>query len=215
MKINHLGIIPDGNRRWARSHKVTYLEAYTQFIRKTCLLIKTVEPLGVKTLSIYILSKENLSRPYEDVYPVLLAVKDLLCSELPKLLESLPLSVRCIGVENTKNTALIASASKIQADTRNNTGLIINLLIGYSPVDEIGSILNLSQDFSLGSLLVPTPVDLVIRTAGGPIRLSNFLPLQCGYANIEVIEKYFPDISSHDIESIIKHYEGVAPKYGQ
>lgn len=214
MKIQHLGIIPDGNRRWARSNYSTYSDAYLLFLDRICSVIETANQLGITTLSIYILSKENLSRSFEEVHSVLEVSHILLSDRIPKILQRTPIAVRCIGIDNIKDESLIESAKAIQTQTASNRGMTLNLLIGYNPIDEINLALSLNSNFSLSSLQIPTPVDLVIRTAGGPTRLSNFLPLQCGYANIEVLEKNFPDISPNDIENIIRSYECVNPKYG-
>ena len=87
--------------------------------------------------------------------------------------------------------------------------------MGYNPLDEINRSKNLYNPLEISDLEVDLPLELVIRTGGKPVRLSNFLPLQCGYANIEVFDKFFIDLTEEDILQTIKNYESVTPNYGK
>lgn len=215
MIIKHLGIIPDGNRRWAKQHNITNKEVYGLFTDHICDIILAVDKINVEMLTFYVVSKENLERNHQDIFDVCQAVHVMLLQKMPPIVNKLHARVHCIGIEAIDNEELRNTAKKLEISTELNTGIVINFLIGYNPIDEINEAIANHRAVSINALSVPRCVDLLIRTAGGPTRLSNFLPLQCGYANIEMLDDKFLDVTCDVIVSIIKRYESVEPKYGK
>ncbi|MCH5196757.1 MAG: undecaprenyl diphosphate synthase family protein [Oscillospiraceae bacterium] len=215
MIIKHLGIIPDGNRRWAKQHNITNIEAYYLFTDHICDIIFAVNEISVDMLTFYVISKENLKRNRQDISDVLQAVNDMLLQKMPSIVDKLQAKVHCIGIETIDNEEIKNTAKELEIITESNTGIIINLLIGYNPLDEINKAILNHGTVSIDTLAVPQCVDLLIRTAGGPTRLSNFLPLQCGYASIETLDDKFLDVSCDTIMSIVERYKGIEPKYGK
>lgn len=215
MIIKHLGIIPDGNRRWARQHNITNIEAYYLFTDHICDIILAVNEFNVEMLTFYVVSKENLKRDHQDVLDVFQAVNSMLMLKIPSIVDKLQAQVHCIGIEAIDNEELKSTAKELAISTKSNTGIIINFLIGYNPIDEINNAIISHGAVSIEALSVPQCVDLLIRTAGGPTRLSNFLPLQCGYASIEMLHDKFLDVTCDTITSIIKRYKDIEPKYGR
>ena len=215
MKINHLGIIPDGNRRWAKANGVSLESVYQIFANKIVNIVKLLKKLDLNELSIYIASRENLTRKPEEIEPVVNAFVSVL-PQIKQFAEENNVKVKFIGLYNVTQEKLLAIAMDIQNATQNNTGKVINMLVGYNPYDEIEkSIRPGDTQITVEDLEVNTYVDLVIRTGGKPVRLSNFLPLQCGYANVEVFDKYFIDLSEENIIETIKSYESISPRYGK
>lgn len=215
MIIKHLGIIPDGNRRWAKEHNFSYIETYNLFTDHICNIILAVNKFNLEMLTFYIVSKENLKRTPQDVLDVFEAVNTMLLQKIPPIIEKLQAQVHCIGIETIENKELQNTAETLNIRSKSNTGIIINFLIGYNPLDEINKALTNYGRVSIETLSIPRCVDLLIRTAGGPVRLSNFLPLQCGYANIELLDDKFLDVKSDKIISIIEQYKEIEPKYGR
>ncbi len=215
MIIKHLGIIPDGNRRWAKQHNITNIEAYYLFTDHICDIILSVTEINVNVLTFYVVSKENLKRHCQDVSDVFQAVNSMLLRKIPPIVDKIHAQVHCIGIDAIDNEELKRTAKELEISTKSNTGIIINFLIGYNPLDEINSAIMNHGKVSIENLSVPQCVDLLIRTAGGPTRLSNFLPLQCGYANIEILDDKFLDVNCNTIMSIIKRYKDVEPKFGK
>ena len=215
MKINHLGIIPDGNRRWAKANGVSLESVYQIFANKIVNIVKLLKKLDLNELSIYIASRENLTRKPEEIEPVVNAFVSVL-PQIKQFAEENNVKVKFIGLYNVTQEKLLAIAMDIQNATQNNTDKVINMLVGYNPYDEIEkSIRPGDTQITVEDLEVNTYVDLVIRTGGKPVRLSNFLPLQCGYANVEVFDKYFIDLSEENIIETIKSYESISPRYGK
>lgn len=215
MIIKHLGIIPDGNRRWAKQHNITNIEAYHLFTDHICDIILAVSEINLDMLTFYVVSKENLNRKPQDVFDVFQAVNSLLLQKLPPIINKLQAQIRCIGIDVIENEELKKTAKDLEVRTKSNSGIIINLLIGYNPLDEINNAIINHGTVCIETLSVPQCVDLLIRTSGGPTRLSNFLPLQCGYAYIEMLDDKFLDVSCDNILSIIKRYKDIEPKYGK
>lgn len=215
MIIKHLGIIPDGNRRWAKQHNITNIEAYHLFTDHICDIILAVSEVNINMLTFYVVSKENLEREPQDVFDVFQAVNFMISKKLPPIIDKLNAQIHCVGIDAIENEELKSTAKDIEFRTKSNTGIVINFLIGYNPLDEINSAFMNHSVVCISTLSVPQCVDLLIRTAGGPTRLSNFLPLQCGYANIEMLEDKFLDVSCNSIISIIKRYKDIQPKYGR
>lgn len=215
MIIKHLGIIPDGNRRWARQHNITNIEAYYLFTDHICDIILAVNEINLDMLTFYVISKENLKRNQQDVSDVFQAVNAMLLQKIPSIVDKLHAKVRCIGIEAIDNEELKNIAKELEISTKSNTGIIINFLIGYNPLDEINNSIINHGTVSIETLAVPQCVDLLIRTAGGPTRVSNFLPLQCGYASIEMLDDKFLDVNCDTITSIVERYKDIEPKYGR
>lgn len=215
MNIKHLGIIPDGNRRWAKQHNITNLEAYNLFTDHICNIILAVNETNVDMLTFYVVSKENLKRNKQDVLDVFQAVNSMLLQKIPPIINKLQAQIHFIGIDAIDDESLKNTAKKLEITTTSNTGIIINFLIGYNPLDEINNAIINHGTVSIETLSVPRCVDLLIRTAGGPTRLSNFLPLQCGYASIEMLDDKFLDVNCETITSIIKRYKDIEPKYGK
>lgn len=215
MVIKHLGIIPDGNRRWAKQHNITNIEAYYLFADHICDIILAVNKINVDMVTFYVVSKENLNREPQDVLDVFQAVNYMLLQKLPPIIDKLQAQIHCVGIEAIENEDLKNTAKDLEVRTKLNSGIVVNFLIGYNPLDEINNALINHGTVCIDTLSVPRCVDLLIRTAGGPTRLSNFLPLQCGYASIEMLDDKFLDVSCDNIISIIKRYKNIEPKYGK
>ena len=180
MIIKHLGIIPDGNRRWAREKELSYGDAYICFSNHICDIIRHLTSYPLEMITFYVISKENLGREQSDLADVIDAVKAMLDSKILPLANELDVQIRCIGLDNVEDNELVSVAQNVQSLTSNNHGIIVNFLIGYNPFDEINSVIRQYGSLSLEKMSIPLPVDLLIRSAGYPTRLSNFLPLQCG-----------------------------------
>lgn len=214
MTIQHIGLIPDGNRRWAKINNKTIEETYfcaSQIITK---FVITCAKLHISEISIYLSSKENLTRKVNDIIPVYEVIKTII-KNLLQIAEKYQIIIKCVGLENVTDKSIIEMAEKTENQTKDFNAFTLNLLIGYNPFDEIASVIERGKEVTLENLAVKTPVDLIIRTAGKPIRLSNFLPLQSGYANIEILDKFFIDLTSDDIFNIVEKYKNINPRYGK
>jgi undecaprenyl diphosphate synthase len=214
--IKHIGIIPDGTRRWARMNHFEYSEAYMKSMNKLLDVMDFFFNIKqVKSMSIYMLSDNNLKRAKEELSPVIAAENHFLNKILPELCPKISCKVSIAGETSLLPANLAESAKNISKETKTFKEHNLYLLVGYNPFHEISySIKERNKDICIENLWVPENVDLVIRTAGGRIPLSNFLPLQCGYAQVFIAERLFNDITLPDLDEIYEKALEVETKLG-
>lgn len=211
--LNHLGIIMDGNRRWAKQH------GYKPWIGHQ----KGVEPLkeaisfclehNIKYLTLYTLSLENLKRPQEELnYLFDVLAKDLASKELDDLFKN-GIRVRFIGDRSLFPQQLVPIINDIEQKTAGNTKLNLSLLFCYGGQQELiaaaqklgqTKATQVSRDNFIASLWsgeLPA-IDLVIRTAGDH-RLSNFMPFQAAYSELYFTPVLWPDFTKEHLADAI------------
>jgi len=213
-RIQHVGIIPDGNRRWAIKNNMNYIDAYTISMKKLASLIGSTFEYGVQIVSVYLLSKNNLKRKRDDLNSVIDAEMLFLETLLPPLCKEKDCEVHCVGSFDLLPTPFITSIEKVNNVYSKPKKRKIYLLIGYDPFDELKSCTT-KNEISLRNMWVPHSVDCVVRTAGGSILLSNFLPLQSGYAQFFLVDKYFQDSSYDDFYIAYENAKRTKMPYGK
>ena len=215
--IKHIGIIPDGNRRWAIKNSLSYFSAYKKSMEHIAEVIEWVFDNNIQSLSIYLLSKENIERTREDLDAVLEAEEFFISNTLFPLCKVYDCKVKHAGNPNILPPQMKEELEKICTHTVNYKKHKLYLLLGYNPIHEINAALkqNNSKEIQIEDLYVSEKVDIVIRTAGGVSLLSNFLPLQCGYAQIYMIEDYFNDFNREQFESVCNQARNLKMLYGK
>lgn len=217
MKIRHIGLIPDGNRRWADANALPYNKAYRITMQNIVKMIIHLSSKDIRSLSIYLLSTENLKRNRYDLGAVLDAETYLLQNLIAPIVAELQSRVIHAGNPYILPERLSSSILELCDKTKIFDRRFLYLLIGYSPFEEISHALQTSQksQIDITDLWVPERVDLIIRTAGGPPLLSNFLPLQSGYAQICMVDKYFNDLREEELDRILEEAAKVKMLYGK
>lgn len=206
-KVEHLGLIPDGARRWARQNETTYYDSYWIAMTKLVGFLDAAYQQDVLIQSVYLLSTENLKRTPTDLDPVFATEERLLKELLPGLCKKWDCSVHHAGVKGLLPPSYGDAVDQVCTqfpDTSDRGKRKIYLLIAYSPWDELRHAIGCSPDpldFKQ-HLWVTENVDLVIRTAEGQL-VSNFLPLQSGYAELCFVSALFNDVETEDIVRII------------
>ncbi len=222
----HIAIIPDGNRRWAEKRGKPRWWGHVHGAKK-------LEELStwcsdhpeIKTVSVYALSTENLGRDDVELNKLWSIYKD----EFGKLLKDKnikknQLRVNIVGNTNAWRADVKQAAKDVMDTTKLYTNRVLNIMLAYGSKFEIveaarstfnkgvkivPSVEKLLNQF----LLIPEPVDLVIRT-GGQRRLSNFLLWQAAYAELYFTETLWPDLSRKEFEKILRWYTGQKKKFG-
>ncbi|RLG71461.1 MAG: hypothetical protein DRO11_04435 [Methanobacteriota archaeon] len=206
--VRHLGLIPDGARRWARKKGRSYYESYWLAMTKLIDFLDAAFQEHVLIQSVYLLSTENLTRTPSDLAPVFATEERFLKELLPSLCEKWGCSVHHAGVKNLLPRSYVHAIEQVClqfSGTSGSTKRKLYLLIAYSPWDELSYAIECALrplDFRQ-HLWVTEDVDLVIRTAGGQL-MSNFLSLQSGYAELCFISALFNDVETEDIVRIIR-----------
>lgn len=218
--FRHIGLIPDGNRRWARANSMNYPEAYIATMRRVVECVGLFFNAGFCSCSVYLLSTGNLSRDRDDLVAVLEAETTLLSTMLPAAAEEMSCRVVHAGRASLLPMPMRGALQELQERTKSFAGRTLYLLMAYDPIDELNAAVQLSKQRGepldiFSHAWVPERVDFLIRTAGGPPLLSNFLPLQCGYAPVYMLDGYFPDCTDHEFLEAIGRAKATKMLFGR
>lgn len=187
----HLGVIPDGNRRWANARRRPKEDGYARGVAPGLALFEACRRRGIGEISVYGYTKENLKRPASQVRAFQYAVVTLAVQ-----LAAAGAALRVVG--DRDSPAMPESLRRLHG-TR-GPGPRVNLLANYGwkwDVEGLGR-------GGLRSRDVP-PVDLIVRWGGGR-RLSGFLPLQSAYADFFVVDALWPDYDERHLDAALDWY---------
>jgi undecaprenyl diphosphate synthase len=214
----HIGVIMDGNGRWAKKRGLSRLAGHSEGVNSTYEIVEICGELGIEVLTIYTFSEENWKRPDWEVS----ALMKLLVATINKYVEQLDkknVRIRVIGQLNKLPEAAQQTMLSAIERTKHNIGLILNVALSYGGRQEIISAVkslitkvqsgDLSfediNEWTLSNELYtaeqPDP-DLIIRT-GGEYRISNFLLWQIAYAELYITNVCWPEFrKSHFIDAL-------------
>lgn len=194
---NHIGIIPDGNRRWAEKSGYTKEQGYSYGLLPGLSIFKTCRELGVKEITFYGFTVDNTKRPSLQRLAFTQA-----CVDAVKLLMNEDAELLVLGNSMSQMfPSTLLPFTKRQKFGKG--GLKVNFLVNYSWEWDLG--LKKEKPFhSLHSEEI-SRVDLVIRW-GGRNRLSGFLPIQSVYSDFYFIDDYWPDYKTKHIYEALKWY---------
>lgn len=211
----HVGIIPDGGRRWALANNCSLIEGYTRTRNLMNLHVERMLAFGVTDFSIFVSSIQNFRREYKEVNAMLEAVGSSLEYEIARLSGQHELRVVVAGKRSMLPDSLVKVVNHAEERTRGNRRGRLNLLLAYDPLEEIIEAFRAGKNHErfYEDLWINKPVDLVIRTGGANL-LSNFLPLQCGYARLYCFDKLFNDFTSEDLDEVLTHFSMLQRKFG-
>jgi len=212
----HIGIIPDGGRRWAKEHQTSLTEAYDKSKEMLQKMADFYFAQNVDTLSIYVASHENFKRSEEEKSAFSNVVEVSLQTDFLDLAHRLQVKIMIVGDRKLFANSLLTSVEKIETDTADYIKGEINLCIGYHPVLEIQRAIEKSihpENF-LKHLDIKKPLNFIIRTGDANV-LSNFLPLQSGFARIYFIKKLFNDLTMDNVFDVYQSYLSLNLKYGE
>lgn len=219
----HVGVIMDGNGRWAKRRLMPRNFGHNAGMNRMIGLAEHAQRLGIKYLTVYALSTENLSRPKEELDGLFELFRKYFKRNIVKLYER-NARIRVIG----DLSALPADvASAIEEGVKNspeNAEFTMIFAINYGSRPEILRAINLAAQRggeydgeSVRSLFytdgIPDP-DLIIRT-GGEKRLSNFLTYQAAYAELYFTDVLFPDFSDGELDRALEDYAGRERRFGK
>lgn len=225
----HIAIIMDGNRRWAKENKVPSLMGHKAGARALKNTVKKCAEIGVKVLTAYAFSKENWRRPKEEVDTLLLLFEYYIKKERESLHNN-NVRFKILGCLEEMPARLQREFYKTIELTENNTGLMFNLAVNYGARTEWVKVVktiadkvingemridNITEDSISEHLYthgLPDP-DLLIRTSGEQ-RISNFLLWQLAYTELVFSSVYWPDFSPSDLFMAIVEYQKRERRFG-
>lgn len=209
-----IGLIMDGNRRWARERGLSTVEGHRKGYDLLKDLIDWTRELRVKNLVVYAFSTENWERSTEEVSYLMELFKTGI-RELEERSSDKNVNFRFIGQRERFSSELQEEMARIEAKAVDNPELTVWLALSYGGRAEIiaavneavrhgGEVTEASFSNLLWSAGMPDP-DLIIRTSGEE-RLSNFLPWQSVYSELFFTKTYWPDFSKEEFQGIVEAY---------
>jgi undecaprenyl diphosphate synthase len=220
---SHVGIIMDGNGRWARRRNLPRTQGHLEGLKAAKRIVKAASDRGISYLTLYVFSTENWKRTAEEVSFIMGLVKTYLRGELDFFREN-RIRIRHAGDPGGLPPEIAGEIRKVLEDTREFPGLSVILALNYGGRDEIvravrrlvrGGGEEITEE-ALGRYLdnpdVPDP-DLIIRTAG-EFRTSNFLLWESAYTEYHISDKLWPDWTEGDLERAIEDFQDRERKFG-
>lgn len=229
----HIGIILDGNRRFAKRLMLKPWKGHEWGAEKFRKFLEWSFELGIEEITAYVFSIQNFQRPKEE-FDVLMNIFKQEAQRLlePKNLEELKAretKIRYIGRLWMLPSDLQELAHKIMDVTKNNRKRAINFAMAYGGREEIIDAVRAIAEEAKEGKLDPSKIDekvisshlwldsapdLVIRT-GGEKRTSNFLPWQATYSELFFLEKFWPEIEKEDLVACINEFSARERRFGK
>ena len=225
----HIAIIMDGNRRWARKHRLPVAAGHIEGVKAIERIVKAAPTLGVKFLTLYAFSTENWKRSPKEVNALLKLLEYYLDTQSDNLVKN-GIRFNTIGKTDEFPVNLRKKINEVKELTKDNSRLVLNLALNYGGRHEITEavrwiakeakenrlkIEDISEEFFSEHLYtagMPDP-DLLIRTSG-ELRLSNFLLWQASYSEIYITKKLWPDFGKKDLRKSIDEYRNRKRRLG-
>jgi len=234
---HHVALIMDGNRRWARElglHGVR--DGHSHGADKAIELLDWCSAIGIREVTLWALSLENLERPAEEVAAITEIARETLDALAQRdRVRRMQMSLQVIGRRDLLPERLREAAERGEAETRGRTGLRVTLALGYSGRDELveaarAAVRSLVAEGTAPEALADaltaerlaaqlytsgsSDPDLIIRTSG-EVRLSGFLPWQSAYSEFYFCDAYWPAFREIDLLRAVRTYQQRARRFGR
>lgn len=222
----HIAIIMDGNRRWAKKRGLPSIEGHRAGYEQFKKISEKCRELGVKILTVYAFSTENWKRDIKEVSYLMKLLETAIKKERGSFIKN-GIRLNILGQIEKLPDSLRKLVCEVMEETKDNKERIFNLALSYGGRDEILEAVKkiirekispekISEEvfgmhlFTAGQ---PDPA-LLIRTSGEQ-RLSGFLPWQSVYSELYFSPKLWPDFTENDLEEAIKEYQERQRRFGK
>ena len=222
----HVGLIMDGNGRWARARGLPRTEGHARGAEAARRAVAATPELGITTLTLYAFSAENWRRPAAEVSTLMSLLESFMVRERMNCRRR-GVRLALIGRRDRLSTKLVRAVEETERATRDGNRLYLRLAVDYSArsailsaadtlkpderCDEIGFLQRVNR--ACHSDPETPPVDLVIRTSGEQ-RLSDFLLFESAYAELMFIETLWPDFDGEDLRGAVEAFHRRDRRYG-
>ena len=226
----HVAIIMDGNRRWARAHGLPALEGHRRGIAALERTVERALAAGIRLLTVYAFSEENWGRERGEVFG-LFSLAELFAREKAEALAARGVRVRIIGRRDRLPRAVRAAFAVLEERTAAGEALLLTIAVDYGARTELRDACRaLAREVAAGRLDpdaidesalagrlwtagLPDP-DLVVRT-GGELRLSNFLLYQCAYAELWSTPAPWPEFDAVTFDAALDAFAARDRRFGR
>ncbi|STQ86681.1 di-trans,poly-cis-decaprenylcistransferase [Helicobacter muridarum] len=220
-KLQHLAVVMDGNRRWARKNGILEKIGYLHGAKTVQKIIEVCIEEGITNLTLFAFSTENWQRPKEEIEYLFDLLEKYLDNSLDRFIKN-QVRFRAIGNLEAIDDKLKKKIQNAQNITKDCTKLCVNVAISYGAKDEIvRSVLRvidkglpINEKNIQDNLDLPQDVDLLLRV-GNAKRISNFLLWQCAYAEIFFSDTLFPGFTKRECKKIINDFKKRERTFGK
>jgi len=225
MKPEHIGIIIDGNRRWAKKRNLLPIQGHKKGLEIAKDIMIYGQEKGIGMMTFFIFSTENWKRPKNEINGLMKLIDIFFKKEFKKNKDFLfkKIKIKIIGQRDNLSDKLKKIIKEVEEKTQENDGMILNLAFNYGGkfeiVHAVQSIINkgflsnqITEEVIQENLFIPN-IDLVIRT-GNEKRLSNFFIWQTAYSELFFLDKFWPDFTRKDFDDIINEFTNRHRRFG-
>ena len=228
--LKHIGVIMDGNRRWAKSHKMELYQGHNKGAENFGHICDWCLQEKIPYLTVYAFSTENWKRTDKEIHYLFGLMEKYFLEEKNRCIEK-GVRIKIIGERSRFDARTMSIINNIELSTKDCKKLIVQVALSYGGRDEIiravkkivadienGNIKSLDEksfESYLDTAGIPD-VDLVIRTGGAENRrLSNFLPWQTIYAELFFSDLLWPEFTQDEFNRALEYYRTVKRKLGE
>ena len=227
---NHIAIIMDGNRRWAKNKLMPVLLGHREGVKRIMEIVEVAGDIGVGSLTVYAFSTENWGREKTEVDGLMSLLLEFLRKELDRIMAN-NIKLNLIGNINDLPSNVKIEVAKALEKTKDNKRFNLNIALSYGGRDEIiKAVRNIAKDVEnriisiddinedsfkdyLFTADLPDP-DFLIRTSG-EIRISNFLLYQLAYTEFYFTDVLWPDFKEEEFLKAILEYQKRDRRFGK
>ena len=223
MELKHLGIIADGNRRWAKEKGLPKIEGHRQGLKTIEELVKAAAKAEIPYLTFYVFSTENWGREKAEVDYIMKLAETKIIQMAEKMAKN-NVRLLILGARGKVNPTLTSLGEKAEKITEDCTGTTVCFCFNYGGEQEIADAANkaleadkkITPETIRKHLYHPEvpDVDMMVRTSGEE-RISGFMLWRVAYSELLFLDKYFPEMNAKDITEIIKEYEKRNRRFGK
>jgi len=230
--IQHLGVIMDGNRRWAKNNKLETMQGHNKGAENFGHICDWCLQDNIPYLTVYAFSTENWKRDEREVRHLFGLMEKYFIEEQQRCIEK-DVQIRIIGERSRFDKRALGIIEDIEAATKDCKKLMVQIALSYGGRDEIvRAAKKIASDVQAGQLDIAAidenlfasyldtagvpDVDLIIRTGGSENRrLSNFLPWQSVYSELFFSDLFWPEMTQNEYKAALDYYAAVQRKLGK
>ena len=225
----HVGIIMDGNGRWAQNHGRPRLDGHRAGADSVRDITRASRELGIEALTLYAFSSQNWARPAEEVAGLMQLLREFLIDERSEILDN-QIRLEAIGDVEKLPPMVKEPLDELRSVSAANTGMTLTLALSYGGRESIvRAVRDIARDAAAGTLrpedldvdrlsgYLPTaklpPLDLLIRTSGEQ-RISNFMLWEIAYAELVFTEVLWPEFRREHLGQCLDEYAARERRFG-
>jgi undecaprenyl diphosphate synthase len=225
----HVGIIMDGNGRWAQLRGLDRIEGHREGAESVRDVVRAARQIGIEALTLYAFSSQNWARPAAEVTALMELLRDFLIDERPEILDN-QIRLEAIGDIERLPPLVREPLDALRADSAGHAAMTLTLALSYGGRESISrAVRRIGEDVAAGRVApaaidpeliagyLPTahlpPLDLLVRTSGEH-RISNFMLWELAYAELAFVDVLWPEFRRPHLYAVLDDYARRERRFG-